>query len=54
MEGVLAREEDFTIDGTVTNNAIEELLMLGKVEELTDLLQNAREAAEASETIHIP
>ena len=45
MEGFVAREEDYTIDGEVTSYAIEELLRLGRIEELFSLLQNARESS---------
>ena len=44
MDGFIAREEDYTIDGEVTPYAIEELLRLGKTTELFNLLQNARES----------
>jgi hypothetical protein len=38
MENFLAREEDYTIGGELTDFAVEELLSLGRVDELTDLL----------------
>ena len=44
MDDFVVREEDYTIDGTLTPYAIEELLGLGRVDELHDLLQNAVEA----------
>jgi len=44
MDGFIAREEDYTIDGEVTSYAIEELLRLGKTTELFNLLQNACES----------
>jgi hypothetical protein len=37
---VLAREEDYQIEGEVTERAVEELLASGKIEELRDLLGN--------------
>jgi hypothetical protein len=49
MSDVLAKEEDYTIDGGITSAAIEELLALGKIEELRDLLDNARQAAKELE-----
>jgi len=45
MEGFVAREEDYTIDGEVTSYAIEELLRLGRIEELFSLLQNAHKSS---------
>jgi len=43
MEGFIVREEDYAIDGTLTPYAIEELLGLGRLDELHNLLQNAEE-----------
>ena len=43
MEGFLAREEDYLIGGELTKRAIDELLALGKLDELEDLLHNASE-----------
>jgi hypothetical protein len=40
-QDVLAREEDYRIEGEVTERAVEELLASGKIEELRDLLGNA-------------
>ena len=40
MRDVLAREEDYQIEGEVMECAVEELLALGKIEELRDLLGN--------------
>ena len=37
---VLAREEDYRIEGEVTERAVEELLASGKIEELRELLGN--------------
>jgi hypothetical protein len=37
---ILTREEDYQIEGGVTECAVEELLALGKIEELRDLLGN--------------
>jgi hypothetical protein len=37
---ILAREEDYQIEGEVTERAVEELLASGKIEELRDLLGN--------------
>lgn len=37
---VLAREEDYRIEGKVMEHAVEELLASGKIEELRDLLGN--------------
>ena len=39
-EDWVAKEEDYTIEGEVTEYAIRELLSLGKVAELSDLLNN--------------
>jgi hypothetical protein len=44
MEGFLADEADYTIDGKLTANAIEELLKCGNIEELEALLRDAQEA----------
>jgi hypothetical protein len=44
MEGFMVKEEDYAIDGTLTLYTIEELLSLGRVDELRDLLRNAEEA----------
>jgi hypothetical protein len=40
MRDVLAREEDYQIEGEVMEHAVEELLALRKIEELRDLLGN--------------
>ena len=37
---LLARDEDYRIEGEVTERAVEELLASGKIEELRDLLGN--------------
>ncbi|KAF7372144.1 Dimer-Tnp-hAT domain-containing protein [Mycena venus] len=39
-DDVLAKEEDYTIEGTLTEAAIRELMQTGKTEELADLLRN--------------
>lgn len=39
-EDWVAKEEDYTIEGEVTENAIRELLSSGKITELFDLLKN--------------
>ncbi|KAF7372508.1 Dimer-Tnp-hAT domain-containing protein [Mycena venus] len=39
-DDVLAKEEDYTIEGTLTEAAIRELMQTGKTEELGDLLRN--------------
>jgi hypothetical protein len=39
-EDWVAKEEDYTIEGEVTENAIRELLSSGKISELFDLLRN--------------
>ena len=44
MEGFLADEVDYTIDGKLTANAIEELLKCGNIDELEALLRDAQEA----------
>ncbi len=41
MDGFILKEEDYTIDGQLTQYAIEELLRLGRTDELSDLLRNA-------------
>lgn len=43
MTGYLAKEEDYAIEGELTPAAIEELLTLGKVDELSDLIHNSKE-----------
>jgi len=40
MTGILAREEDYTIEGPVTESAVLELLKAGKEEELHELYTN--------------
>jgi hypothetical protein len=40
MQDVLAREEDYRIEGEVREHAVEELLASAKIEELRDLLGN--------------
>ena len=45
MDGFISKEEDYTIDGQLTQYAIEELLRLGRTDELSDLLRNARESS---------
>jgi hypothetical protein len=40
MDGLLAKEEDYTIEGIPTEAAIRELIKAGKMEELADLLKN--------------
>jgi hypothetical protein len=40
MNGLLAKEEDYTIEGIPTEAAIRELMKAGKMEELADLLKN--------------
>lgn len=42
MAGHLAREEDYAIDGELTPAAIEELLKLGQIDELSDLIRNSQ------------
>src|SRR5258705_12000049 len=42
MENVVVREEDYTIGGELTDYVVEELLSLGRVEELTSLLCNSQ------------
>jgi len=44
MEGFLADEADYTMDGKLTANAIEELLKCGNIDELEALLRDAQEA----------
>ncbi len=53
MESFVVREEDYAIDGTLTPYAIEELLSLGRLDELQnhDLLQNAEEAVSETSTL---
>ncbi|KAJ7498282.1 hypothetical protein B0H11DRAFT_1714950, partial [Mycena galericulata] len=41
--GLLAKEEDYTIEGNITEAAIRELISDGKIEELCDLLKNIPE-----------
>ncbi|KAF7298061.1 Dimer-Tnp-hAT domain-containing protein [Mycena chlorophos] len=41
--GLVAREEDYTIDGSLTPYAIRELLLTSKVDELKELARNALE-----------
>lgn len=48
MEDFIAREEDYIIGGEVTDYAAAELMSLGRVEELTELLRNSRDATEDS------
>ena len=43
MDGILANEEDYTIDGNLTARAIEELIQLGRIDELKELLESAEE-----------
>jgi hypothetical protein len=45
-EGWLAKEEDYTIEGKVSVAAIEELIKLGKIEELDDLFCNVHHVSE--------
>jgi len=49
MDGFLANEEDYTIDGNLTARAIEELIQLGRIDELKELLENAEEHVDDSE-----
>jgi len=42
MDGILANE-DYTIDGNLTARAIEELIQLGRIDELKELLESAEE-----------
>jgi hypothetical protein len=51
MEGFMVKEEDYAIDGTLTLYAIEELLSLGRLDELHDLLRNAEEAVSEMSTL---
>ncbi|KAJ7696974.1 hypothetical protein B0H17DRAFT_903465, partial [Mycena rosella] len=37
---ILAREEDYTIEGNITEHAIRELMQSGEVQELAELLNN--------------
>lgn len=48
---LLAREEDYTIEGPVTEAAVDELLKTGQIHVLEDLLRNSRES-EASTVDH--
>ncbi|KAF8151429.1 hypothetical protein B0H34DRAFT_615974, partial [Crassisporium funariophilum] len=43
METYFANEEDYTIDGKLTEPAVKELLSLGRLDELEELLSNAKE-----------
>ena len=45
MDGFLANEEDYTTDGSLTVWAIEELIQLGRIDELRELLEIAEEHA---------
>jgi len=51
MEAFLADEADYTIDGKLTANAIEELLKCGNIEELEALLRDAQEAHSDSSSV---
>ena len=48
---LLAHEEDYTIEGPVTEAAVDELLKTGQIHVLEDLLRNSRES-EASTLYH--
>ena len=48
---LLAHEEDYTIEGPVTEAAVDELLKTGQIHVLEDLLRNSRES-EASTLDH--
>ncbi|KAJ7681994.1 hypothetical protein DFH06DRAFT_971238, partial [Mycena polygramma] len=50
MNHLLAKEKDYTIEGDLTEAAIEELILAGKTDELADLLKNAltKEGAETA------
>ncbi|KAG5637367.1 hypothetical protein H0H81_004792 [Sphagnurus paluster] len=39
----IAKEEDYTIDGVITEATVRELVLAGKIEELSDLLKSASE-----------
>ncbi|KAG5634050.1 hypothetical protein H0H81_003615, partial [Sphagnurus paluster] len=39
----IVKEEDYTIDGAITEAAVQELLLAGKIEELSDLLKSTSE-----------
>jgi len=41
MDGILANEEDYTIDGNLTARAVEELIQLGRIDEIKQLLESA-------------
>ncbi|KAF8152641.1 hypothetical protein B0H34DRAFT_123450 [Crassisporium funariophilum] len=51
METYLANEEDYTIDGKLTEFAVEELLSLGRLDELEELLSNAKELLAGSTVV---
>ncbi|KAF8958264.1 hypothetical protein BDZ97DRAFT_64455 [Flammula alnicola] len=40
VEGLIAKESDYTISGQLTEFAINELMGAGKIEELDELIQN--------------
>ncbi|KAF8154651.1 hypothetical protein B0H34DRAFT_799415 [Crassisporium funariophilum] len=50
-ETYLANKEDYTIDGKLTEFAVEELLRLGRLDELEELLSNAKELLAASTVV---
>ncbi|PPR02251.1 hypothetical protein CVT24_011602 [Panaeolus cyanescens] len=55
MDSYICKEEDYSIEGNLTRNAIEELLRLGPrgAEELAGLIQNSRESLQET-TVQMP
>ena len=43
VNDLIAREEDYTISGQITEAAFDELYKAGKMEELRDLIQNSKD-----------
>ena len=45
MSQLLAREDDYTIEGPITEAAMDELLRTGQYDVLDDLIRNSKEQA---------